>query len=59
MREAVRLHSDKNMEHAVYLDAMHKELNTASVEIDAGEITPLNIQQLTDDVFHDLDNEHA
>ena len=59
MREAVRLLRDKNREQAVYLDAMHKELNAASVEIDSGKITPLDLQQLTDDVFNDLDNERA
>ena len=59
MREAVRLLREKNTEQAIYLDAMHTELNTASIEIDNEEITPLDLHQLTDDVFNDLSNKHA
>ncbi len=59
MREAVRLHREKNLEHRLYLYEMHKELSSASAEIDRGEISPLNIQQLTEQTFSELDDESA
>ena len=59
MREAVRLHREKNLEHQLYLHEMHKELSTASAEIDRGEISPLNLQKLTEQAFSELDNESA
>ena len=59
MREAVRLHREKNLEHRLYLHEMHKELSLASAEIDRGEISPLNIQQLTEQTFSELDNKSA
>lgn len=59
MREAVRLHREKNLEHRLYLHEMRKELSSASTEIDRGEISPLNIQQLTEQTFSELDDESA
>ena len=56
MREAVRLHREKNLEHRLYLHEMHKELAQASAEIDRGEISPLNIKEMTEHVFSEQEN---
>lgn len=56
MRDALRLLREKNIEHSAYLTAMQDELNTASIEIDNGDITPLDIKQLTEQVINDLDS---
>ena len=57
MREAVRLHREKNMEHQLYLQAMHKELSLAEIEIDQGKLSPFNMQEITDRAFNELDDE--
>ena len=57
MRDAVRLHREKNLEHRLYLHAMHKELTSASQEIDRGDISLLNIQALTELAFDELDSD--
>ncbi len=57
MREAVRMHREKNLEHRLYLHEMHKELAQASAEIDRGEISPLNIKAMTEHVFDEQDND--
>lgn len=57
MRDAVRMHREKNLEHRLYLHEMHKELAQASVEIDQGKISPLNIKEMTEHVFSEQENE--
>lgn len=57
MRDAVRLHREKNLEHRLYLHEMHKELAQASAEIDQGKISPLNIKEMTEHVFSEQENE--
>jgi len=59
MRDALRLLRKKDIEHTLYLKAMHKDLNAASVEIDNGDISPLDIQQIAEQAFNDLNNEHT
>ena len=56
MREAVRLHRQKNLEHSLYLRDMHKELDTGSAEIDRGEISPLDMKEITDRVLKESGN---
>ena len=50
MRDAVRLHRNQDIEHNLYLREMHRELDRAAAEIDRGEITPFNIQEIFDEV---------
>ena len=57
MRDALRLLREKNMDHIVYLNAMHNELNVAATEIDNGDISSLDIQQLTKQVIKNMDKE--
>ena len=56
MREAVRMHREKNLEHRLYLQNMHKELETASREIDQGEISPLNMEEITEKALNESSN---
>jgi len=55
MREAVRLHREKNIEHQLYLQAMHKELSLAETEIDQGQLSSFNMQELTERAFNEID----
>ena len=57
MRDAIRMHREKNLEHRLYLHEMHKELAQASAEIDQGKISPLNIKEMTEHVFSEQENE--
>lgn len=50
VRSAVRLHRKQDIEHNLYLRNMHRELAQAGTEIDRGEITPLNMQEIMDEV---------
>ncbi|MDQ7073549.1 MAG: type II toxin-antitoxin system ParD family antitoxin [Gammaproteobacteria bacterium] len=59
MREAVRLHREKNIEHALYLQAMHKELSLAETEIDQGQLSSFNMQEITERAFNEMDSENA
>jgi len=59
MREAVRLHREQSMEHALYLQAMHKELSLAESEIDQGQLSDFNMQALTERAFNEMDSENA
>jgi len=59
MREAVRLHREKNIEHQLYLQAMHKELALAETEIDQGQLSRFNMQEITERVFNEIDSENA
>lgn len=56
MRDAVRLHRKKNLEHRIYLQEMQKELSLASQEIDRGDISELNIKELTEQAFKEMDS---
>ncbi len=59
MREAVRLHREKNIERQLYLQAMHKELSQAEAEIDQGQLSSFNMQELTERAFNEIDSEDA
>ena len=59
MREAVRLHREKNIERQLYLQAMHKELSEAEAEIDQGQLSSFNMQELTERAFNEIDSEDA
>ena len=59
MREAVRLHREKNMEHQLYLKAMHKELSLAETEIDQGKLSLFNMHEITERAFNEIDSENA
>jgi len=59
MREAVRLHREKNMEHQLYLQAMHKELSLAETEIDQGQLSHFNMHELTERAFNEMDSDNA
>lgn len=59
MREAVRLHREKNREREIYLDAMNKELNLAANEIDQNEISPLDMNQIKEQAFQQLEDENG
>ncbi len=54
MRSAVRTHRKQNIEHNIYLRDMHRELAQAEAEIDRGEISPLNMQEIIDEVDAEL-----
>ncbi len=58
MREAVRLHREKNIEHQLYLQAMHKELSLVEEEIDQGQLSHFNMQELTERAFNEIDSEN-
>jgi len=59
MREAVRLHREKNIEHQLYLQAMHKELSIVENEIEQGQISKFNMQEITERAFNEIDSENA
>ncbi|MBL1321335.1 MAG: type II toxin-antitoxin system ParD family antitoxin [Methylophaga sp.] len=59
MREAVRLHREKNMEHQLYLQAMHKELSLAETEIDQGKLSRFNMHEITERAFNEMDSDNA
>ncbi len=59
MREAVRLHREKNMEHQLYLRAMHKELSLAAADIDQGKISILDMQGITERTFNEMDKDNV
>lgn len=58
MREAVGLHREKNREHELYLQAMHKELSQAEAEIEQGQLSPFNMRELTERAFNEMDSEN-
>lgn len=58
MREAVRLHREKNIERQLYLQAMHKELSHAETEIDQGQLSSFNMQELTERAFNEIDSDN-
>jgi len=58
MREAVRLHREKNIERQLYLQAMHKELSHAEAEIDQRKLSNFNMQELTERAFNEIDSEN-
>ena len=58
MREAVRLHREKNIERQLYLQAMHKELSHAETEIDQGQLSSFNMQDLAERAFNEIDSEN-
>jgi len=55
MREAVRLHREKNIEHQIYLKAMQKELSQVETEIDQGQLSSFNMQEIADRAFNEMD----
>jgi putative addiction module CopG family antidote len=59
MRDAVRMHRRRNLENSLYIQALHEELAVASSEIDSGDISPLNMQDITKQAFQELDSENA
>ncbi len=59
MREAVRLHREKNMEHQLYLPAMHKELSLAETDIDQGKLSNFNMHEITERAFNEMDSENG
>jgi len=58
MREAVRLHREKNIGRQPYIQAMHKELSLAEAEIDQGQLSSFNMQELTERAFNEIDSEN-
>lgn len=54
MRAAVRMHRRQDIEHNLYLRDMHRELAQAGAEIDRGEISPLNMQEIIDEAEAEL-----
>lgn len=59
MREAVRLHREKNLEHQLYLQAMHKELSLAETEIDQGQLSSFNMHEITERAFNEIDSKNV
>jgi putative addiction module CopG family antidote len=55
MREAIRIHREKNLEHRLYLSEMNRELNQAAAEIDSNNISPFNMQKITEEALNELD----
>jgi len=55
MREAVRMHRERNLEHRLYLREMHKELEIAAKEIDKNKISPLDMKDIIEQSLKDLD----
>ncbi len=58
MREAVRLHREKNIEHQLYLQAMQQELSRAEVEIEQGNISPFNMDEITKRAFQEMTSDN-
>jgi len=58
MREAVRLHREKNIEYQLYQQAMHKELFLVEEEIDQGQLSHFNMQELTERAFNEINSEN-
>lgn len=54
MRDAVRMYRRQDIE---YLQEMHTELDQAGAEIDRGEISPLNMQEITEQALKELGND--
>ena len=59
MREAVRLHREKNMEHQLYLQAMHKELSLAEADIDQGKLSRFNMNEIAERAFKKMDSDNT
>jgi len=59
MREAVRLHRERSLENTLYIQAMHSELTAAASEIDQGDIMPLDMDEITNKAFKELDSENV
>jgi putative addiction module CopG family antidote len=55
MREAIRMHRERNLEHRLYLRELHKELEDATKEIDKNDISPLNMENIIKQSLKDLD----
>ncbi len=58
MRDAVRIHRERNLENTRYIQALDEELAAASAEIDRGDISPLNMQDITEQAFKEFDSEN-
>jgi len=54
VRDAVRMYRKQDIE---YLQEMHRELNQAAAEIDRGEISIFDIDEITERALKELDNE--
>ena len=59
MREAVRLHREMNMEYPLYLQAMHKELSLAEVEVNQGQLSRFNMNEIAERAFKEMDSDNA
>jgi len=55
VNDPVRLHREKNIERQLYLQAMHKELSLTETEIDQGQLSSFNMQELTERAFNEID----
>lgn len=54
MREAVRLHREKNIEHQFYLQALRQQLSHAEIEIEQGKISPFNMNEISERAFNEM-----
>ncbi len=54
IRDSIRMHRQRNLEHKLYLHEMHLELERASKEIEKNNISPLNMQDLVEESLKDI-----
>jgi putative addiction module CopG family antidote len=55
VRDSIRMHRQKNLEHQLYLHEMHLELTRASKEIDQNNISPFNMKDILKETLKDID----
>jgi putative addiction module CopG family antidote len=54
MREAIRMHRERNLEHRLYLHEMHKELDMAAKEIDDNNISKFDMNDTIEQSLKDI-----
>lgn len=54
IREAIRMHRQKNWEHKLYLSELRIELEQASKDIEQDDISLLNMSQIIDESLEDI-----
>ena len=55
IRDSIRMHRERNLEHKLYLHEMHLEIEKASKEIEENNISPLNMKNIIEESLHDID----
>jgi antitoxin ParD1/3/4 len=56
VRSAIRTYRRQDIEYSLAVRNMHNELTAAATEIDNGNITPLNMQQIIDEAEDEIND---